>query len=164
MKSTKLVFVVLAALALLFTAYGQASAQAPAAAPKAEQAAPSAPAAPSAAAAGQAAPAVAVISADGELTEVDVKGNMLTVKTSTGAEMKFKYTDSVKITGGQKGVAGLATMTGSQVTIQYTKDGATNNATSITVKPAAGAARPAEQPRSPAPESPRPERPEQPRQ
>jgi hypothetical protein len=61
---------------------------------------------------------------------------MITVKTATD-EMKFKYDDSTKVTGSQKAVAGLATAKGSQVTVQYKKDGANNIATSIDVKGAA---------------------------
>ena len=64
---------------------------------------------------------------------VDAKASTLSVKTAS-AEMTFKYDDTTKISGG-KGAAGLATMTGSQVTVQYRKDGAANIATSIDVKP-----------------------------
>jgi hypothetical protein len=100
--------------------------------------------------------------AEGELLEVDVKANTISIKTATAPEMKFKYDTTTKVTGGDKGVAGLATMKGSQLTIQYRKEGATNTATSIMVKPAAAAPR-TEQPRAPEP-TPRPEqpRPEQP--
>ena len=141
--------VALAALALV-TVTHPASAQAP---PEAGAPAAQAPAAQ----------AQATLNADGELVSVDTKTNMITIKTTTSPEMKFKFDDTTKVTGGQKGVAGLATMAGSQVTIQYRKDGADNVATSITVKPAAAAPR-TESPRAPEP-SPRPEqpRPEQPR-
>jgi hypothetical protein len=141
------IVVTMAALAFVF-ATRPASAQAP----------PEAAAAP-------AAQAQASLSADGELVSVDTKANLITIKTATAPEMKFKFDDTTKVTGGQKGVAGLATMAGSQVTIQYRKDGADNRATSIMVKPAAAAPR-TESPRSPeptpkAPEpAPRPEQPE----
>ena len=71
---------------------------------------------------------------------VDAKASTLSVKTAS-SEMTFKYDDTTKISGG-KGAAGLATMTGSQVTVQYKKDGAANIATSIDVKPAGGGAKP----------------------
>ncbi|HKE83546.1 MAG TPA: hypothetical protein VKB50_07330 [Vicinamibacterales bacterium] len=70
--------------------------------------------------------------ASGELTDVDAKGGMFTVKTATD-EMKFRYDDQTKVTGAQKSTAGLATMKGSQVTVQYKKEGANNIATSIEV-------------------------------
>ena len=69
----------------------------------------------------------------GELLDVDGKANTLTIKTQTG-EMTFSYNEQSKVTGAQKGVAGLATMTGSQVTVMYRKNGQTNLATSIDVK------------------------------
>jgi hypothetical protein len=135
------VFVVLGALTLL--AYAPLSAnQAPAPAPAPQERPqappPSSPGLPPAAA-GQAQPAPA-LSASGELVSVDTKTKMVTVKTATG-EQKFAYDDSTKIAGG-KDAAGLGTMTGSQVTIRYKKDGASMLASSIDVKPAGGAPRP----------------------
>ena len=71
--------------------------------------------------------------AQGELLDVDAKANTLTVKTQSG-EMSFRFNDQTKVTGAQKGVAGLATMTGSQVTVMFQKQGALNVASSIDVK------------------------------
>jgi hypothetical protein len=71
--------------------------------------------------------------ARGELVDVDAKASILTVKTATG-DMRFRYDDLTKVTGAQKGVAGLATMAGSEVTVQYRKDGQNNIATSIEVQ------------------------------
>jgi hypothetical protein len=71
--------------------------------------------------------------AQGELLDVDGKANTFTIKTQTG-EMTFRYNDQTKVTGAQKGVSGLATMTGSQVTVMYRKEGQINLATSIDVK------------------------------
>jgi hypothetical protein len=113
--------------ALMLTVASLAFAQAPQERPGAPGAGP---------APGGAAPAQANATASGELTDVDAKGSMITVKTATD-EMKFKYDDSTKVTGSQKAVAGLATAKGSQVTVQYKKDGANNIATSIDVKGAA---------------------------
>jgi hypothetical protein len=48
--------------------------------------------------------------------------------------MQFSYTDATRITGADKGVAGLATMTGSSLTIHYTKKGQDNVATEIEVQ------------------------------
>lgn len=71
--------------------------------------------------------------AQGELLDVDGKAKTLTIKTQTG-DMTFSYDEQSKVTGAQKGAAGLATMTGSQVTVIYRKNGQTNLATSIDVK------------------------------
>jgi hypothetical protein len=105
--------------ALVLTVASLAFAQAPQERPGAPGAGP---------APGGAAPAQANATASGELTDVDAKGSMITVKTAT---------DEMKVTGSQKAVAGLATAKGSQVTVQYKKDGANNIATSIDVKGAA---------------------------
>ena len=80
-------------------------------------------------------------SASGELADVDAKGATITVKTAT-EDMKFRYDDQTKVTGAQKGVAGLATMKGSQVTVNYKKEGANNIATSIDVRGGGGAGAP----------------------
>jgi hypothetical protein len=71
--------------------------------------------------------------AQGELLDVDGKANTLTIKTATG-EMSFRYNDATKVTGAQKGVSGLATMTGSDVVVMFRKDGQVNMATSVDVK------------------------------
>lgn len=73
--------------------------------------------------------------AQGELLDVDNRASTFTIKTQTG-EMTFRYNDATKVTGAQKGVAGLATMTGSDVTVMYRKEGQVNLATSIDVKAA----------------------------
>ncbi len=114
---TQRILVTLAASALLFAAHSQA----------APQAAPGAPAP------AQAQPAPAASTASGELTSVDTKASTLAIKTAAGAEMTFKYNEQTKVTGAQKGVAGLATMTGTPVSVQFKKDGADNIATSIDV-------------------------------
>ena len=110
---THRILITLAASALLFAAHSQAAPQAPAQ-PQAQQ-------------------APAATSAQGELTAVDAKASTLAIKTAAGAEMTFRYNDQTKVSGAQKGVAGLATMTGTSVTVQYKKDGADNIATSIEV-------------------------------
>jgi hypothetical protein len=45
------------------------------------------------------------------------------------------YTDETKVTGAQDGVAGLATLSGREVTVQFTMKGADRVATSIDVAP-----------------------------
>jgi hypothetical protein len=86
-----------------------------------------------AAAASQAAPALST--AQGELVDVDATARKLSIKTATGA-MDFTYDDKTTVTGAQKGVAGLATMAGTQLGIQYRKDGAVNHAVTIEVRAA----------------------------
>jgi len=76
--------------------------------------------------------AQATSTTSGELTDVDAKAATIVVKTATD-EMKFRYDDQTKVTGAQKSVAGLATMKGSDVTVQYKKEGANNIATSIDI-------------------------------
>ena len=71
----------------------------------------------------------------GELLDVDNKASTFTIKTQTG-EMSFRYNDSTKVSGAQKGLSALATMTGSEVTVMYRKEGQTNLATSIDVRAA----------------------------
>jgi len=71
--------------------------------------------------------------AHGELVSVDAKTSTVAIKTSV-RNMDFRYDNQTKITGSQSGAAGLATMTGSQVTVQYRKEGSTNFATSIDVR------------------------------
>ena len=135
MIKTSRVLVALGAVTLM--TYGSALAQqAPAQPPQAPPSVgapaipPAAPAAPAAQGGAQ-----AEATASGELLSVDSKASTLNVKTAT-SEMTFKYDDATKISGATKAAAGLATMTGSQVTVRYKKDGASNVATSIDVKAA----------------------------
>jgi uncharacterized protein affecting Mg2+/Co2+ transport len=46
----------------------------------------------------------------------------------------FQYTSSTKVTGAQGGVAGLASMSGRQVTIDFETKGADRVATMITIE------------------------------
>jgi hypothetical protein len=71
----------------------------------------------------------------GELLDVDVKASSLTIQTPT-AEMTFRYNDQTKVSGAQKGLSALATMTGSQVVVQFRKEGQMNVAMTIDVKAA----------------------------
>jgi len=73
--------------------------------------------------------------ASGELVKIDTSAKTIVIKTESEPQMQFSYTDATKITGAEKGVAGLATMTGSALTIHYTKKGQDNVATEIEVQP-----------------------------
>ena len=133
MNTTSRVLVAMGAVTLM--TYGSALAQQ---APAPTQAPPSSvsPAIPPAAASAQ---ADAQLTATGELVSIDAKESTMKVKTATG-EVTIKYDDATKVSGASRNTAGLATMSGSQVVVRYKKDGSSNLATSIEVKPAAGAA------------------------
>jgi len=72
--------------------------------------------------------------ARGELSSIDATAKMLTVKPTDGAEQKFQYNDQTKVTGAQGGVAGLATMSGKQVVVHFTSQGANRVATEIEIQ------------------------------
>jgi hypothetical protein len=69
----------------------------------------------------------------GELVSLDAKARTLVVKTDTGNEMTFSYSDTTEIIGADKGASGLATMNGSTVTVHYSVHGTANTATKIEV-------------------------------
>jgi hypothetical protein len=71
--------------------------------------------------------------ARGELRSVDSAKKSITLRTATGTDQVFMYDDDTKVTGAQNGVAGLATMSGRQVTVQYTMKGTDRHASSIEV-------------------------------
>jgi hypothetical protein len=73
--------------------------------------------------------------AQGELTRVDATAKTLSIRTAQGADMQFRYTEETKIIGADKGVAGLATMAGSQVRVSHTKQGTDNVASQVEVLP-----------------------------
>src|SRR5262245_3508738 len=102
--------------ALSVSAFAQApESQAPGAKPPAAQAPP--------------AGAQKAESAKGELKSVDAAKMTLTLASGE----TFMYTDQTKVSGAQGGVAGLASASGRQVTINYTTKGADRIATSIEV-------------------------------
>ena len=71
----------------------------------------------------------------GELTRVMPDQKAFTVKSTTGAEMLFRYNDQTIVAGAENNVAGLATSSGSEVTVTYKNDSAGNMATRIEVHP-----------------------------
>jgi hypothetical protein len=68
-------------------------------------------------------------SAKGELKSVDAQKMTLTLANG----QTFQYTSSTKVTGAQGGVAGRASMSGREVTIDYETKGADRIALMITV-------------------------------
>jgi hypothetical protein len=71
----------------------------------------------------------------GELVSIAPDSKTLVVKTTGDKDMTFTYTDQTEIVGADKGVSGLATMTGSPVTVHYAVHGTSNVAVKIEVKP-----------------------------
>ena len=71
----------------------------------------------------------------GAILSVDDKAKTIVVKTTPDSEMKFSYSEETEIVGGEKGPAGLATSTGTIVTVTYGVHGTTNVAVKIEVKP-----------------------------
>src|SRR5258705_13610710 len=55
---------------------------------------------------------------EGELAKVDATAKTLSVKTSTG-EMQFRYNDRTQVIGAEGGVEGLATQSGTPVTVHF---------------------------------------------
>jgi hypothetical protein len=77
-------------------------------------------------------------SAEGELSRVETRNQLLWIKTADGKEMEFAYTDQTKVEGTGGSVEGLANMSGSFLKIQYHNQGATNVAVQIQVQPKKG--------------------------
>lgn len=88
--------------------------------------------------------AEAKLVANGELVRVDSKAKTFTIRAASpsasapGAALasmptEFTYNDSTKVTGSEKTVEGLATMSGSEVTVHYTKQADKNLATEIEI-------------------------------
>lgn len=72
--------------------------------------------------------------ASGELVNVDSTAKSILVKKTDGTEMKFAYGDDTEVVGADRGLSGLATMSGSEVRVNYTTKGAINVATKIEVR------------------------------
>lgn len=72
-------------------------------------------------------------SVTGELTRVNTSSMTFSVKSTSGAEMLFKYDEQTIVTGAETNPAGLATSNGSIVTVTYRNDSAGNIAAKIEV-------------------------------
>jgi hypothetical protein len=57
-----------------------------------------------------------------DLVSVDPEAKTVTVKTTAGQEIQFKYSDKTEVSGAQKNVAGLATLKEGRVTVHFTED------------------------------------------
>jgi hypothetical protein len=72
--------------------------------------------------------------AQGQLLKVDATARTIAIRSAQGAQMQFSYTEDTKVVGADQGVAGLATMSGANVTIQFVRKGQDNVATQIEVR------------------------------
>ena len=73
------------------------------------------------------------MTAKGELVKVDADAKTITIKGADGVETEFAYTATTDVKGGSDGVAGLATKSGSKVTVHFTTDMGKKTATKIEV-------------------------------
>jgi hypothetical protein len=71
--------------------------------------------------------------AKGELVKVDADAKTITIKGADGVETEFAYTATTDVPGASEGVTGLATKSGSKVTVHYTTDMGKKTATKIEV-------------------------------
>jgi hypothetical protein len=69
--------------------------------------------------------------ATGELVSIDADAQMLTIKGVDGREWTFRYTDQTEVDDAQDGVAGLATKSGTLVTVHFVSEGDVKRATRI---------------------------------
>ena len=127
---------VLRLLALLSVVLATGWLPTPAAA-KAEWEPPTSPQPPSASAQ-QSSPDKDMI-AEGQLLKVDTTAKMITIRTAADQQLQFSYSETTKITGDEKTVAGLATLSGTPVKVTYTKQGQENIASEIHVEKKSGA-------------------------
>jgi hypothetical protein len=142
MQTLKRTFVALSAVALLSVPM-IASAQDPPSAPRTPQASPQTPpSSPQTPAMPQERSAAKSQTAKGELVSVDEATKMISIKDDTGAELKFAYNDKTDVGGGVKDVAGLATKSGTKVTVTYKEEGGQKTATKIDVQRGATSSQP----------------------
>jgi len=71
----------------------------------------------------------------GEVVSINTDTKTIVVKTTSDSEMKFSYSPETEIVGAEKGAEGLATKTGTLVTVTYDVHGTANVAIKIEVKP-----------------------------
>ena len=69
---------------------------------------------------------------EGELMKVDATAKTLSVKNSDGQQMEFRYNEQTLISGAAGGVEGLATKSGTPVSVHF--DTATRTAAKIEVR------------------------------
>jgi hypothetical protein len=70
----------------------------------------------------------------GQLTKVDVDAKSISVKGTGDMEMTFAYTDATQVVG-ERNVQGLASKTGTQLSVTYRDAGGKHTATKIETAP-----------------------------
>jgi hypothetical protein len=75
-----------------------------------------------------------LMTTQGQLVKVDAAAKTITIKTLAEPELKFSYSDATKVVGAGESVAGLATLSGTDITVKYMKRGSENVATEINVQ------------------------------
>ena len=79
-----------------------------------------------------------MLTVTGELVDVNADANTIRVRKTDNSEMDFSYSPETEILGADKGMSGLATLKGSEVTVHYTLHGKTNAAAKIEITPKKG--------------------------
>lgn len=74
----------------------------------------------------------------GELTKVDLESQTLTIKLENGDEVQFAYDSDTMVEGRENGVQGLASDTGTMLTVHYKEDSGKKIATKIVIKKSEG--------------------------
>ncbi len=69
----------------------------------------------------------------GELLKVDTTSQTFTVKQSNGQDIEFQYNSDTKVEGSDSGVQGLASETGTRVTVHYKEESGQRMATMIQI-------------------------------
>ena len=77
--------------------------------------------------------APAPMTAEGQLSKVDPDNKTISIRTSTGEEKQFLYTDQTQVVGADGGVEGLGKMSGNSVKIQFDSAGGADTAVQIEV-------------------------------
>jgi hypothetical protein len=71
--------------------------------------------------------------ARGQLMRVDTDARTISIQSEQGAPMVFRYTETTRVVGEERGVPGLATKTGDQVTVRYAQQDKDNVASEIEI-------------------------------
>lgn len=81
------------------------------------------------------APAVQTKTVQGELVRVDTDKKVVRIKAADEKEMEFRFTSDTEVTGESRNVEGLATKTGTRVSVDYRGEGSNMVATKIAIQP-----------------------------
>ena len=74
-----------------------------------------------------------LLSVQGELISVNPDLQLLVIRTAENVEVEFHFSEETEVAGSDETVAGLATMSGSQVTVHYRAEGEDLKAVKIEV-------------------------------